>query len=310
MEKQLINLALLNGGSLSEKTKTNLDLYLRTKLQSAGSSGLTDSGNQQQTSIIGNLIGVSQSVNSFVAGQITGVNVEKLNQKVEQLNRIFSESEDKIQDFAENVENDINSLTDSIINLNEDVATLKQRLETQEIESQTLNQSLSTLEANIERFINFSYQVVQNLDEQIRMNTGNIDQLINRKVEFNDFIDQINRLDQRIDDEEERAINAELKEVDKRKKLLREEAQVRKKTDKNINKRLQNVEQRAKKNKRDLTSSINKLSTSVDSLEADYQTQGVINQEMVNVLRKLNKENIESQEKFRKLKKTPFGAII
>ena len=48
MEKQLINLALLNGGSLSKKTKTNLDIYLKSKFssgraivsseQSAGSS--------------------------------------------------------------------------------------------------------------------------------------------------------------------------------------------------------------------------------------------------------------------------------
>ena len=62
--------------------------------------------------------------------------------------------------------------------------------------------------------------------------------------------------------------------------------------------------------KKDLTSSIDKLSTSVTSLENNYEAQGVINKQMVDVLRQLNQQNMEQEGKLNKIKKTPFGAFI
>lgn len=284
MEKQLINLALLNGGSLSEKTKTNLDLYLRTKLQSAGSGDLSVSGDQdqggddQQSGLIGNLFGAMQNINSTIAQTATGINVDEMNAKIDNLNSLFGligASQDEIEALKQEVGNDFGEITESINDLETNVAELKQRLDSGAIESQKLSESLVQLEDHIKAFLT-----------------------------------EIDRLNQKIDDEVLRATKEEKKEIEKRHKVTQQEAKIRKRQNVKLTKRLQKAEQKIAENKRDLTSSIDKLSTSVNSLEADYQTQGVINQEMVNVLRKLNKENIESQEKFRKLKKTPFGAFI
>ena len=291
MEKQLINLALLNGGSLSEKTKTNLDLYLRTKLQSAGSTDLSVSGDQdqEQPGYISSFIGGVQNLNSRLAQTATGIDIDEINAQIDNLNTLFGlfgASQEEIEALRDEVGNEFGEITESINDLERNVAKLKQRLDRGDIESQKLSESLALLGNNIQVF----------LTEIIRLN---------QKIE-----DEETRAKAAEKKEVLRATAAEKKEIQKRAKVTQEEAKIRKQQNVKLTKRLQKAEQKVAENKRDLTSSIEELSTSVKSLKADYQTQGVINQEMVDVLRKLNKQNIESQEKFRKLKKTPFGAII
>lgn len=161
-----------------------------------------------------------------------------------------------------------------------------------------------SIDLNLQDFIGFQNQQNAILNQRINQTQMSINNLSIR-------IDQaLRNLDVKIYEETSRATAAENKEIQKRKKISKDEAIVRKKADKNINKRLQKSEQRASKTKREFTSSIDELTSTVETIEAKFESQSVINQQMVDVLRKLNSENLENQEKLRKIKKTPFGAFI
>jgi len=161
-----------------------------------------------------------------------------------------------------------------------------------------------SIDLNLQDFIGFQNQQNAILNQRINQTQMSINNLSIR-------IDQaLRNLDVKIYEETSRATAAENKEIQKRKKISKDEAIVRKKADKNINKRLQKSEQRASKTKREFTSSIDELTSTVETIEAKFESQSVINQHMVDVLRKLNSENLENQEKLRKIKKTPFGAFI
>ena len=117
--------------------------------------------------------------------------------------------------------------------------------------------------------------------------------------DVNQFSTELDRVVEEID----RAKKAEKREIKKRINVTENEAKVRKQ-------QIIKVEKKILETKRDLTSSIDELTSTVETIEAKFESQSVINQQMVDVLRKLNSENLENQEKLRKIKKTPFGAFI
>ena len=220
----------------------------------------------------------------------------------------------------------------------QELVSLNQAIMERESELTSISESIND---NLQGFINF--QIKQNaiLDERINETTDEINNLWIR-------IDQaLRNLDAKIDEETRRAMAAEEREKQKRIKVTQEEARTRSKEikkerkrakdaedketrramtaeKKEIQKRINVTQDEAKvrkqqiskvktkifETKKDLTSSIDELTSTVETIEAKFESQSVINQQMVDVLRQLNSENLENQEKLRKLKKTPFGAFI
>ena len=145
------------------------------------------------------------------------------------------------------------------------------------------------------------------LEEQKTQLEGKLSQLKDSHTQLELSINQqLTSLNAKIDTETIRATLAEKKDIQKRATV----SKIRKKQNVELTKRLQKSEQKSAQTKRYLTSSINELTSTVETIEAKFESQSVINQHMVDVLRKLNSENLENQEKLRKIKKTPFGAFI
>ena len=112
MENKLINLSLLNGKyPLSKKTKKNLDLYLKSKYQIAGSgSGSEDGSGPVDVEEKGTI----KALQDWVAwGQsfVTGVDVSDLDKKLVELGGILNSIN---QDITRLKDSDLQALRENV----------------------------------------------------------------------------------------------------------------------------------------------------------------------------------------------------